>query len=315
MNMNINYRNKYLKYKNKYLELKNILYGGDYDDYDIAVIEFIKLNDYSSEIFSYFKYKFSQEVRRENFDEFIKFCLPNIKILMKFLYEKLSQESKHKETITIFSYATGTGIVESLFGLYLKIIHNKKVRLVYADPINNNDLINNYRIFNEPVINIYIGYLQVQIDRIKEQKANQALINMIKTTYSFDIFITNNPQEYIYDKIIDKYNSFDEFTTSNDYNYPIKSKQFEDLYYTRKIKNTKLKLIYDLINIVIQPEMQNKIPMCWLLWEPRFDISSLENIEKSLREILENDEYQRKWQITPNYAISTIIHINKIFTI
>ena len=55
--------------------------------------------------------------------------------------------------------------------------------------------------------------------------------------------------------------------------------------------------------------------MIWLLWEHELDISHPLHIEASIRTMLTDPEKQKKWNISPEYAISTINNINKIFKI
>jgi len=55
--------------------------------------------------------------------------------------------------------------------------------------------------------------------------------------------------------------------------------------------------------------------MIWLQWDPELDLSDVSQIELSSRRMLENQECQAKWCILPEYVISTVDNINKIFKI
>lgn len=314
------YREKYVKYKNKYLELKkelHNLYGGDYDK---SLIEFIKSNyNNSSEIFFYLRNKFAKVITFENLDEFINYCLPNIKILMEFLYSKLSDESKIKPELSILSYATGSATVEALFGIYLKEIHNKTVKLIYVDPINNDVLINTYNIFSTITNIYYVKMLPTQLSLILSGKSNPKLLPRLIELYNFDIFMTNNPQNYIYDDILAKFNTYEDFRNSEYYRDEKYNGKYRgmpsDFFYDNQKQNYKLKLIYNLINIIKHPEEQIRTPMLWLLWENEINLTSIATIETSTRAILQQERKQNKWKIPEEYAISTIDNINKIFRI
>ena len=314
------YREKYLKYKNKYLELKKELYNLYGGDYDTTLIEFIKSNyNNYSEICIYLRHKFGKVITLENLDEFVSFCIPSIKNLMEFLYSKLSEESKIKSELSIFSYATGSATVEALFGIYLKEIHKKTVKLIYADPFDDKIIINNYKIFSSITNIYYLGSLSYQIDLLGH-KVNPKLISLLINLYNFDIFITNNPQNYIYDDILAQFNTYEEFKNSEYYRDAInvysKYKHMpSDNFSNKKNQDNKLKLIYNLINIIKSQEEQRRTPMLWILWENGIDLTSSATIETSIRVILQQEEKQNKWKIPEEYAISTVDNINKIFRI
>ena len=119
--------------------------------------------------------------------------------------------------------------------------------------------------------------------------------------------------------IIDKYHGdYEKFFASPDNNYlkeNIPPKDIKRFYDVRFSSNQKLKLIYKIINFVMPIEIQHSIPMIWLQWEPQLDLSDVTKIESSSRKLLEDDKLQKQWGILPEYVISTIDNINKIFRI
>ena len=303
----MDYKEKYLKYKNKYLELKSrsdlILVGGNIDN---NIIEFIKkfYNEFA-EIFYYFKGKYGREPK-DNLDEFAIFCVPGIKILLELLYDKLSPESKAKPVITIFSYATGTGIVESLFGLYLKYNYGKEVILSYVEIYDKIELIKSYNIF-VIVNNIFGSPIDFQLSiiqkQLKESGISPALDNLKrKHLYDIDIFITNNPQSYIYNTDLD-------IDYDNDYQGEIMKKIPEQIFITRKRNNKYLKLMKKIFDTFITQVHQN-ISMIWILWYPELDLSNKQSFQASLHYIA--TKYYEQWNIKPEFVISTIDKINKI---
>ena len=251
--------------------------------------------------------------------------MPFIKNLQEFLYMKLSEESKKKDLIKICSYATGSATVETLFAIYLKEVHGKKCDLIFADVIDTSELINSYRLFNNPVINIYFTTADKDprmkffaIEKVvKKEEIKKKHTDILKNLYCFDIFITNNGQKYHFSMVHDKYSDFNTFYNSPDNYYPkqISQREIEILYEIVHNANDKLKLIYKLINFLMPIDIQHSTPMIWLQWEPELDLSNVSQIELSSRRMLENVELQKKWKIPPEYVISTIDNINKIFKI
>lgn len=311
----MDYRKNYLKYKRKYLDLKTNRYlkGGNIDAH---IIEFIKkFYTGNAEIFRYFQDKYRKNPE-ENLEEFALFCLPSIKVLLQFLYDKLSEESKAKPEITIFSYATGTGIVEALFGLYLKVNYHKKIQLFYIEPLDRIDILKSYGIFDE-LINIIENIINSRISIINsemlENENSRLLDKLIKLKiYNFDIFITNNPQGYIYNT---------EFNIDFTMQYEDYMKQplqpgipriHRESFDLKKRNNNNLKLIIDIFKYFTKSE---QIPMIWLIWHSNLDLSSPITIETSLRKILTLPKLQEQWQIPPHLVISTVDKIHEIFKI
>ena len=279
----MDYQQKYLKYKNKYLELKKglyNLYGGEYiDSLRTFLMKYYKSSP--SELIFLLKRKFKKEINDENkeiVEEFIEFCIPQIITLMEFFYDKLSPESKHKENICIFSYATGSAFTEALFGLYLRERHGKTVNLLYCDVIDQHELIGEYKIFNK-IFNLYslINYdirLQIKTSEIHAKISN--LKSIFMRYFDFDIFISSDPQNVLYDK-----------TTIH------------------------LILIYLYILSIKKPDLN--IPMLWIVSDNSIEFSDKFALEESIINVF--SKYSHKYNIIPKYAISKIENINKIFKI
>ena len=339
LNLDLNFK-KYLKYKNKYLnlKLKYNLHGGD--NFHQELTTFIKTHyKNSSMMMGKFKgeftekknatlygnmhnnFKSSNEVVEENLDDFFDFCILNINLLVKFLYSKLSEESKKKSDITIFSYATGQATVEAVFGLYLKERYNKSVNLIYNDDVDNTDLISKYNIFTS-IINIYYDgnsdhrrdTLRMTLDYLMLTQTDKSRSNLkyllkdIKNKYNFDIFITNNPEGYHFNNDVIDFDDYEHYLKEQITVNPMPLLPLISFIGKTKV-NYNLKLILDLINVTKSSNEQKLIPMIWLLWEDDLDLN---DIETSTIQILNLDQYGM-WNIDSEYAISTVNNINEIF--
>ena len=324
LNLDLNFK-KYLKYKNKYLnlKLKYNLHGGD--NFHQELTTFIKTHyKNSSMMMGKFKgeftekknatlygnmhnnFKSSNEVVEENLDDFFDFCILNINLLVKFLYSKLSEESKKKSDITIFSYATGQATVEAVFGLYLKEIYNKSVNLIYVDIVDTTNIISSYNIFTS-IIRIYYDENEHNDLRMQLDSLSYIVKEEIKKKYNFDIFITNNPQSFNFQKIVIGFDTYEDYSAvTNNNRYPLR------MYNEMKNINNNLQLILDLINVTTSSSEQKLIPMIWLLWEEELDLN---DIEASTIVIINTDkiDLNPRWKIDSKYAISTIDNINNIF--
>jgi len=277
------YKQKYLKYKNKYLELKSTLYGGEYID---SLREFLMkyYKSFYSELIFILKKKFKKEINYENkeiVEEFIEFCIPQIITLMEFFYDKLTQESKDKPNICIFSYATSSAFIEALFGLYLRERHGKTVNLLYCDVDQyNHELIGEYKIFDK-ILNLYrlINYdIRLKIKPSEIHKKIATFEQFYKKYFNFDIFISSDPQNYVYD--------------IND--------------------SSKIHLILIYLYILLIKRGDLNIPMLWIISDDSVDFSDKFTLEES---IINAFRKYPKYDITPIYSISIIENINKIFKI
>ena len=317
-NLDLNFK-KYLKYKNKYLKLKYNLHGGD--NFHQQLTTFIKTNyKNTSMIFRKFRIDFAKlyesmynketgwvdKVVEEKLDAYCDYCILNINLLVKFLYSKLSEESKKKPEITIFSYATGQATVEALFGLYLKEIYNKSVNLIYVDIVDTTNIISSYNIFTS-IIRIYYDENEHNDLRMQLNSLSYIVKEEIKKKYNFDIFITNNPQSFNFQKIVIGFNTYEDYSAVTNNN-----RYSQHFFNVMKNINNNLQLILDLINVTTSSSEQKLIPMIWLLWEEELDLN---DIEASTIVIINTDkiDVNPRWKIDSKYAISTIDNINNIF--
>ena len=319
---NNNYHSKYVKYKNKYLSLKKNLIGGFFvkslheappinligGSYDDIVSQFLLKHKESLNTSEFFKFLLNKtetqlvDLNPEN----VKIYLGYIQKLNDYIYSKLSDISKAKPIITIFSYSIGNGIVEALFALYLIHIHHKLVNIVYFDVFNFTELLKSYSVFTH-----IIGFhqkltsllIQLQLNKLLEsQEKLPKLSNMYKkfddnTDISIDLFIANNPQGYKYipRSEIDKI-----------------PKIFPDFIENKENMNRNISNVYKYIQILTTPEQQQSIPMLWFIWGRDFN---LDNIEFSLKQIYDLPEIKEQYNINYQFALSTLNNINKIFEV
>jgi hypothetical protein len=306
----MNYFPKYLKYKNKYQNLKKNLInknlvGGTYDDIICHFLLKHKESLTTSEFFRFLLEK-TQTQLDDLSDANVRLYVPYIIKLNEYIYSKLSDESKAKSNITIFSYATGNGIVEALFALFLTRMHHKLVNIVYFDVFNFTELLRSYGVFNNIVgfnqrsTNILI---QLQLRKLlSDDKPIEKLSNMYKkfpdnSDISIDLFIANNPQGYKYNpkSKIDKLpKMYPEFRESN-------------INININIRN-----VYNYIKILTTPEQQKSIPMLWFIWGRDID---MDKIEESLKQIYDSEKIKKQYNINSQYALSTLDNINQIFEI
>lgn len=319
-----NYYEKYNKYKNKYLLLKKNLKGGTNlvgGTYVESITKFLlqnKENFLKSEFYKYLikKIRIYEEYKYDDtkYSEFIGFCVPYIIKLNEYLYSKLSSTSKAKENITIFSYGTGNGIVETLFSLYLKIEYKKIISIVYFDIVDMSGTLGNYGIYNnifgfyqlgiEPP-QLMLTHIDLLIHGLKKgediTKTKKGIFNTYlnfhdKTSISIDLFITNNPQGY-------KYTSDKEMF------------EIPEAYRGSRINNNiRLETVFKYIKLVLNYNKLNKdeIPMLWIIWQnENLDLDNFESTLKSLPELIDPTFYD----INPEYAISTINNLNEILRI
>lgn len=318
-----NYYEKYNKYKNKYIMLKKDLKGGKNligGAYALIIYKFLtqnKDNFITSEFYKYLikKIEIEQKYKYDDtkYNEFIRLCIPYINKLNVYLYSKLSLTSKAKETITIFSYSTGNGIVETIFSLYLSIEHKKMISIVYFDIIDVTQTLRNYGVYKnifgfyqlglEPHLmlthfNLLLHDLKEGKDILKTKKELfKIYLNFNDgTPILIDLFITNNPQGYAYTSEKEFFGIPEEF-----------SKQ-------RRINNIRLEALFSYIKLVLSYNHLNKdeIPMLWIIWQNvNLDLDKFESSLKSLPELIDREFYN----INSEYAISTINNINKILRI
>lgn len=315
------YYEKYNKYKNKYIMLKKDLKGGKNligGAYALIIYKFLtqnKDNFITSEFYKYLikKIEIEQKYKYDDtkYNEFIRLCIPYIIKLNEYLYSKLSLTSKAKETITIFSYGTGNGIVETLFSLYLNIEHKKMISIVYFDIIDVTQTLRNYGVYKnifgfyqlgiEPHLmslhfNLLLHDLKEGKDITKKGLFKKYLNFLDGTPILIDLFITNNPLGY-------KYTSDKEI-----FEIPEEYKE------SRRINNIRLEALFLYIKLVLSYNNLNKdeIPMLWIIWQNvNLDLDNFESTLKSLPELIDPKFYN----INPEYAISTINNLNEILKI
>jgi hypothetical protein len=302
----MDYHSKYIKYKNKYLDLKNQS-GGSYEDIVSLFLLQHKESLTNTEFFSFLLNNTNTQLSEIN-PENVKLYLPYINKLNEYIYSKLSDESKSKQTITIFSYSIGNGIVEALFALFLKQIHNKIhnkiVNIIYFDVYNFTELLRSYGVFNNIVgfnQRLTNTIIQSQLNRLlnEDHRKIQKLSDMYKkfldgSDIFIDLFIANNPQGYKY------------FKKSDIDKTPL---DFRD----NKINNnTNIRNAYNYIKLLSTPEQQQSIPMLWFIWGIDFN---MDTIEETLKQIYISDKIFKQYNINSKFALSTLDKLNEIFEI
>jgi hypothetical protein len=334
----MDYKKKYLKYKKKYNNLKN-LYGGDLEEEKLIylkklIAQFITKNNYiysNSMMGDYFRGVDIAFVPEELFK------------LFKYLYKKLSEESRKKKVITIFSFSTGFGVVEILFALFLKIIHNKKCKMIFVEPFNPfiypsykenigeyNDLktfFNHFNIDGEQVFDATVDLLnedegllnkRCDIMLMSKYKDNQFLFDIhpnikkictyLRDSYDIDIFLSNNPQGFTF---------IQDYFTNSFYNSDDKIKFKNDINMFKIHNNNNLLFIYKFINMIKTKEEQKQIPVINILWNKQDGNGfNLDNIEDSLKYVVKhNIGAQDGWGIKEKDVVTTLDNINNIFKI
>ena len=223
--------------------------------------------------------------------DFINNCIKDIKLLCEYLYSKLSDESKVKPLITIFSLSIGNGIVESLFALYLKKVHTKEINLIYCDPYNLTPLLISYNIYNN-IIGLYQLLPAIEIQLLVVESTKLKLISNILLNNPIDIFITNNPYGY-------KYQNLD---------MPMPKEFLE----RKKQANLYIQIMHKYIDKSLllnglTEEQKSKIFMIWLIWD--YQEVNFENIEESMKQIFEKDKI---FKINKEFAFSSITNLKQI---
>jgi hypothetical protein len=145
--------------------------------------------------------------------------------------------------------------------------------------------------------------------QLKEGNGNSKLLNKCKELkwYNIDIFITSNPQNYIYNIKYDM--SYDDYKKSSlDLNI-----LSETVFSQYKNENKSIRLMSLMFHLFI--ENPSNIPMFWILWVDKLDLSSQLTIKSSLESYLSIEENQKEWEIPQTLPISTIDKIDKILRI
>ena len=125
--------------------------------------------------------------------------------------------------------------------------------------------------------------------------------------YNIDIFITSNPQGYIYNIKYDM--SYEDYKKSSLYLDIMP----ESYFYQYKKANSALRLMSRMFHLFI--ENPSNIPMFWILWVNELDLSSHLTIKSSLESYLSIKENQEQWKIPQTLPISTIDKIDNILRI
>jgi len=193
------------------------------------------------------------------------------------LYNKMNRA---EQNIHIFSASTGTGFLEALFAIYLKIIHKKPiVKIMFFDPYDTTVILNAYNYsYNgkeEQVFNYVIGLFQklnllddtqiyVKALQLERDKLNPGLLALFKDAnfQQIDIFITIQAQNIL-----------------NFYNYNSSMpKKFK--------KNLFVKILNLYINFLTKNlEHQKTIPMLWLYYRNSLDFTNETTLIESMKQI------------------------------
>ena len=320
--MNHNYYNKYIKYKKKYINLSKKIIGGNRKIFNEIIYKFfdkyfnilIQTEYYGRLIFTkyidkpeYIKYGViditqSENLKRETFiEDIFENILSDLYNFLAILYSRIHDvDKKHK--ITIFSYSTGSGFVETLFAIYLKIIRRKEeVQIICFDPYMNIDLINDYEMD-------YGKVFDYSLDLLKKIKTADADILKSHDTNIRQLELLHDKLykegEHIDKKIIDKFIdphiiNIDIFLAFNG--------QVLTYNYNGRINPSVLiaNLYINLINM--NEEEQKKIPMFWIYFDKRLNFSSIDTLYGSMMEI--NYEYMEK---STEYSFSTLDQLYKV---
>ena len=178
--------------------------------------------------------------------------------------------------IHIFSVSTGTGFLEALFAIYLKIIREKtKVKIMFVDVIDYTSVLVDYKYqkaegLHANVFDYVIGFLQkiggksaeciniIQLELIMNNapKKQQLLIKFKDTEFEqIDIFIAVHARGIITHKFGGRTNSL-------------------------------VKLVNLYVNLLTKSEEnQKRIPMLWLYYKASLDFKDKESLISSMQRI------------------------------
>jgi hypothetical protein len=320
--MNHNYYNKYKKYKIKYINLLKKMNGGNRQIFNEIIYKFfdryfnilIKTEYYSRFIFTkyinkpkYLKYGVVditqwENLKKETFiEDIFENILSDLYNFLTILYSRINDaDRKHK--ITIFSYSTGSGFVEALFAIYLKIIKRKEeVQIICFDPFMNIDLINEYITDYGQIFDYSLDLLR-KIKTSDEDILKSHEINIKQLELLHDKLYKEG--EYVDKKIIDKF--IDPHLTNIDIFLAFNGQVLTYNFNGRINPSVLIANLY--INLItMNEEEQKKIPMFWIYFSERLDFSSIDTLYGSMMEI--NYEYMEK---STEYSLSTLDNLYRI---
>ncbi len=314
-----NYYQKYIKYKNKYIKLHKYMHGGTLDLFkDELYGFFIKhfdlfLRSELRRIFipKYFDSRFYTIIENDEkvinpetlpqmagdimpiFSKTYDLIFADLVKLCEFLYSRLQTQENE---IVIFSYSTGNGFFEAVFGLYLKIVKNKaKVNIVCHDPFTEISIIKAYGVFTEAIgilqnigydnFHLFTARLNTYIDKMRTgqpipDKLKQAVNNMLENKINkIDIFIAMNAGIISYKDIHGQ--TYDTVMIATQY-VTILTKTIEAL---------------------------QKIPMFWLYCDYRLDFNSNDSLTKSIYEI------NRKYFVGEGHVLASLSSLDNLWLI